>query len=92
MNVYTDVAGFLSQPSDEGNYQLKVGTGGYTAAILGSIYNSIKNIAGEITVQYVLRYVPNETDETRVKRTIEVKVDIPGVTVRARTYYYPANP
>jgi len=92
MNVYKDVAGFLSQPSDEGNYQLKVGTGGYTAAILGSIYNSIKNIAGEITVQYVLRYVPNETDETRVKRTIEVKVDIPGVTVRARTYYYPANP
>ena len=60
MNVYKDVSGFLSQPSDEGNYQLKVGTGGYTAAILGSIYNSIANIAGEITVQYVLRYVPNE--------------------------------
>ena len=92
MNVYKDVSGFLSQPSDEGNYQLKVGTGGYTAAILGSIYRSIQNIAGEITVQYVLRYVPNETDDTKVKRTIEVKVDIPSVTVRARTYYYPANP
>ncbi|HEY2845410.1 MAG TPA: VWA domain-containing protein [Bryobacteraceae bacterium] len=92
MNVYKDVSGFLSQPSDEGNYQLKVGTGGYTAAILGSIYKSIQNIAGEITVQYVLRYVPNETDETRVRRTIEVKVDIPNVTVRARQYYYPASP
>src|SRR5678816_110442 len=92
MNVYKDVSGFLSQPSDFGNYQLKVGTGGYSAAILGSIYNSVKNIAGEVTTQYLLRYVPNETDETRVKRTIEVKVDIPGVTVRARTYYYPANP
>jgi VWFA-related protein len=92
MNVYKDVSGFLSQPSDEGNYQLKVGTGGYTAAILGSIYKSIANIAGEITVQYVMRYVPNEVDESRVKRTIEVKVDIPNVTVRARTYYYPFSP
>jgi VWFA-related protein len=92
MNVYKDVSGFLSQPSDEGNYQLKVGTGGYTAAILGSIYNSIAKIAGEITTQYVLRYVPNETDESRVKRTIEVKVDIPNVIVKARTYYYPFSP
>ena len=92
LNVYKDVSGFLSQPSDEGNYQLKVGTGGYTAAILGSIYKSIANIAGEITVQYVLRYVPNETDETRLKRTIEVKVAIPNVLVRARTYYYPFSP
>jgi len=92
MNVYKDVSGFLSQPSDEGNYQLKVGTGGYTAAILGSIYNSIAKIAGEITTQYVLRYVPNEMDESRVKRTIEVKVDIPNVIVKARTYYYPFSP
>jgi VWFA-related protein len=92
MNVYKDVSGFLSQPSDEGNYQIKVGTGGYTAAILGSIYKSIANIAGEITVQYVLRYVPNETDDSRLKRTIEVKVDIPNVNVRARQYYYPLSP
>jgi VWFA-related protein len=92
MNVYKDVSGFLSQPSDEGNYQLKVGTGGYSAAILGSIYKSIANIAGEITVQYVLRFVPNETDETRVKRSLEVKVDIPNVIVKARSYYYPFSP
>lgn len=91
-NVYKDVSGFLSQSSDFGNYQLTVGTGGYTAAILGSIYHSIAQIAGEITVQYVLRYVPSEVDETRLKRTIEVKVDIPGVTVRARQYYYPFSP
>ena len=92
MNVYKNVSGFLSQPSDEGNYQLKVGTGGYSAAILGSIYKSIANIAGEITVQYVLRFVPNETDESRLKRSIEVKVDIPNVIVKARTYYYPFSP
>jgi VWFA-related protein len=81
MNVYKDVSGFLSQPSDFGNYQLKVGTGGYTAAILGSIYSSIAKIAGEITTQYVLRYVPSETDESRVRRTIKVEVDIPNVIV-----------
>jgi Ca-activated chloride channel homolog len=93
MNVYKDVSGFLSQPSDEGNYQLKVGTGGYTAAILGSIYKSIANIAGEITVQYVLRFVPNEVDESRVKRTIEVQVvNLPNVIVKARQYYYPFSP
>jgi len=93
MNVYKDVSGFLSQPSDEGNYQLKVGTGGYTAAILGSIYKSIANIAGEITMQYVLRFVPNEVDETRVRRSIEVKVvGIPNVIVKARQYYYPFSP
>jgi len=92
MNVYKDVSGFLSQPSDFGNYQLKVGTGGYTAAILGSIYSSIAKIAGEITTQYVLRYVPSETDESRVRRTIKVEVGIPNVIVKARTYYYPFNP
>jgi Ca-activated chloride channel homolog len=92
MNVYKDVSGFLSQPSDEGNYQLKVGTGGYTAAILGSIYKSIANIAGEITTQYLLRYVPDSTDDSRVKRSLEVKVNLPNVIVRARTYYYPFSP
>jgi VWFA-related protein len=93
MNVYKDVSGFLSQPSDEGNYQIKAGTGGYTAAILGSIYKSIQSLAGEITIQYVLRFVPNEVDETRVKRSIEVKVvGIPNVIVKARQYYYPFSP
>jgi VWFA-related protein len=92
MNVYKDVSGFLSQPSDEGNYQLKVGTGGYTAAILGSIYKSIANIAGEITVQYVLRFVPSDVDESKVKRSLEVKVSLPNVIVKARTYYYPFSP
>jgi VWFA-related protein len=93
MNVYKDVSGFLSQPSDEGNYQLKVGTGGYTAAILGSIYKSIQDIAGEITVQYVLRFVPKDVDEARIKRSIEVQVvGIPNVTVKARQYYYPFSP
>ena len=28
-NVYKDTSGYLSQPSDDGNYALKVGTGEY---------------------------------------------------------------
>ncbi len=32
-NTYKDVAGYLSQPSDDGNYALQVGTGGYAAEI-----------------------------------------------------------
>src|SRR6202035_72430 len=38
MNVYKDVSGFLSQPSDEGNYQLKVGTGGENGALFSSLF------------------------------------------------------
>jgi Ca-activated chloride channel homolog len=93
MNVYKDVSGFLSQASDFGNYQLTVGTGGYSAAILSSINKSIQSIAGEITIQYVLRFVPSEIDDTRVRRSIEVQVvNIPNVIVKARQYYYPFNP
>src|SRR5579885_1785566 len=35
---YSDVSGYLSTPSDEGNYALKVGTGGYAAAIASGIF------------------------------------------------------
>ena len=31
-NIYKDVAGYLQQPSDEGNFVYKVGTGGYESA------------------------------------------------------------
>jgi hypothetical protein len=43
-------------------------------------------------VQYVLRFSPSEVDETRVKRSLEVKVNLPNVIVKARTYYYPFSP
>ena len=48
-DVYKDVSGYLGTPSDDGNYALKVGTGGYAAAISNSIFKSIADIAGEIT-------------------------------------------
>src|SRR5207253_8114545 len=46
-DVYKDVAGYLSTPSDEGNYALKVGTGGYASAISSAIFKSIANVAGD---------------------------------------------
>lgn len=91
-NVYSDVSGYLSTPSDEGNYALKVGTGGYAAAIMRGIVNAIAATAGEITTQYILRYVPSDLDTRKPFRRIEVRVNLPNVKVRAREGYYPFTP
>ncbi len=91
-NVYTDVSGYLSTPSDEGNYALKVGTGGYAAAIMRGIVNAITATVGEITTQYILRYTPTEQDVARKFRRIEVRVNLGNVKVRAREGYYPFAP
>lgn len=91
-NVYTDVSGYLSTPSDEGNYALKVGTGGYAAAVMRGIVNAITATAGEITTQYILRYTPTEQDTARTFRRIEVRVSLGNVKVRAREGYYPFAP
>lgn len=88
-DVYSDVSGYLSTPSDEGNYALKVGTGGYASKIMGGIVRAIGATAGEITTQYILRYVPDNTDRAKTFRKIEVKVGLPFVKVRAREGYYP---
>ena len=93
-NVYKDVQGFMSTPSDEGNFALKVGTGGYASAISTSIFKAIANVAGEITTQYILRYVTDAAaaDSARQFRTINVKVGLADVKVRARKGYYPFYP
>lgn len=92
-NVYKDVAGYLQQPSDEGNYVYKVGTGGYASALSNSIFRAITNVAGEITTQYIIRYVPNTDSGSETQfRDINVKVDLPNVKVRARKGYYPFAP
>ena len=88
-NVYKDVSGYLSTPSDEGNYALKVGTGGYASALMAGIVNAISAVAGEITTQYILRYQPSRTDVARTYRKIRVDVGLPNVKVRARDGYYP---
>ncbi len=88
-DVYSDVAGYLSTPSDEGNYALKVGTGGYASKIMGGIVRAIGATAGEITTQYILRYTPSDSDRAKAFRRIQVRVNLPYVKVRAREGYYP---
>jgi VWFA-related protein len=90
---YSDVSGYLSTPSDEGNYALKVGTGGYAAAIASGIFKAIANVTGEVTTQYIIRYVPDVGDaKPKDFRKIEVKVSLANVKVRARKGYYPQAP
>jgi VWFA-related protein len=93
-NPYKDVAGFLSQPRDEGNYAIQPGTGGYAAAIATSIFGSVTNVVGEVTTQYILRYIPDAAaqEQTKVFRQLTVKVALPFVKVRARSGYYPFAP
>jgi hypothetical protein len=90
--VYSDVSGYLSTPSDEGNYAIKVGTGGYASAIAKGIFRSVANVTGEVTTQYIIRYIPEETDTAKVFRNVNVKVGLANVKVRARKGYYPGKP
>lgn len=89
--LYSSVPGFLSTPSDEGNYAYKVGTGLYAAEIAKGIFSAVAAIVGEVTTQYILRYVPENTDSSKLFRNIRVDVNLPSVTVRARKGYYPFN-
>lgn len=93
-NAYKDVSGYISQPSDDGNYALTVGTGGYTAEISSAIFRSVASLSGEITTQYVMRYNPDIAPGTEGKqfRHIRVAVDLPGVELRYRPGYYPFAP
>lgn len=91
-NIYKDVAGFTSTPSDEGNYVLKVGTGQYAAEIANNMYHAVEDVVGDVTTQYIIRYIPSESDEKRQFRNIEVQVNLPNVKVRARKGYYPFAP
>jgi Ca-activated chloride channel homolog len=91
-DLYKDVSGYLSTPSDDGNYALTVGTGGYAGEIAGGIFRAISNISGEITTQYIMRYTPNagEKGADRAFRRLKVTVNLLGVKVRFRSGYYPA--
>jgi Ca-activated chloride channel homolog len=93
-NPYTDVSGYLSQPSDDGNYALTVGSGGYSSAIASAVNKSVQALQGEITTQYILRYIPDIDPATSYKDKRKIEVKIPtlptgSVKVQARQYYYP---
>jgi len=90
--LYKSVSGYLSNPSDDGNYALTVGTGGYAAEISRGIITAIAGISGEITTQYVLRYVPDVDLDPKLKVFRKIKVEVPSlptVVIRARKGYYP---
>jgi VWFA-related protein len=93
-NLYKDVSGYLSTPSDDGNYALTVGTGGYASEISSSIIKAIIGISTEITTQYVLRYTPDFDRDAKPKDYRHIKVDIPSmpwIKPLTRDGYYP-NP
>jgi hypothetical protein len=90
------VSGYLSNPSDDGNYALHVGTGGYTSVIAAAVNKSVMALQGEITTQYIMRYVPDIDPSTAFKDKRQIKVDVMSlpagsVKVQARQFYY-ANP
>ncbi|HZL55482.1 MAG TPA: VWA domain-containing protein [Bryobacteraceae bacterium] len=91
-NIYKDISGYLSTPSDDGNYALAVGTGGYTAEISSSIFRSVASLSGEITEQYVMRYTPDVADKGANRQFRRIKVTVPSLptaTLRFRDGYYP---
>lgn len=93
-NPYKDINGYLSQPRDEGNYAIQPGTGGYASAVSSAIFGSVANVVGEVTTQYIMRYIPDvgEKNSDKVFRNIKVSVALANVKVRARKGYYPASP
>jgi len=91
--LYSDISGYLSTPSDDGNYAIQVGTGGYTAEVSGGIFRAVAHIAGEVTTQYILRYIPSVDAKADGKayRNIRVAVGLQNVKIRARKGYYPQS-
>ncbi|HEX3682929.1 MAG TPA: VWA domain-containing protein [Bryobacteraceae bacterium] len=90
-DVYKDTDGYLSKPSDDGNYALTVGTGAYRSAVDGKMYRAVADIAGEVTTQYIIRYV-SDNQTSKSYRNVRVVVDLGNVHVRARKGYYAAVP
>lgn len=86
-DVYKDTDGYLSKPSDDGNYELPVGTGAYRSVVDGKMYHAVSDIVGEVTTQYIIRYV-SDVDADKSYRNVKVVVDLPNVKVRARRGYY----
>ncbi len=90
-DVYKDTDGYLSKPSDDGNYALTVGTGAYRSVVDGKMYHAVADIAGEVTTQYIIRYV-SDVQTAKSYRNVKVVVDLGNVHVRARKGYYAVSP
>ncbi|MBV9266638.1 MAG: VWA domain-containing protein [Acidobacteriaceae bacterium] len=86
-DVYKDTDGYLSKPSDWGNYALTVDTGAYRSVVDGKMYHAVADIAGEVTTQYIIRYI-SDVATNKSYRNVKVVVDLGNVKVRARRGYY----
>jgi len=86
-DVYRDTDGYLSRPSDGGNYSLTVGGHAYTDATDAQLDKGVADIVGEVTSQYLLFYV-SANQKDKAYRNLRVTVDMPNVKVRARKGYY----
>ncbi|HEY4360549.1 MAG TPA: VWA domain-containing protein [Bryobacteraceae bacterium] len=89
-NMYSDISGYLQVPRDGGNFAYDLGTGGYANAKATKLFSAIADLSGEITLQYVLRFVPDiPPNSKKVRRELKVTVELPDVHVRARPAYFP---
>jgi hypothetical protein len=88
-DVYKDTDGYLSKPSDWGNYSLTVDTGAYKSAVDGKMYHAVADLVGEVTTQYIIRYVSaSPAGSEKPYRNLKVVVGLGSVKVRARRGYY----
>jgi Ca-activated chloride channel family protein len=89
--------GFTNE-GDENMQRLTSETGGYVEYPLNNpytdVFRSIAAIIGEVTTQYVLRYVPDTGGaDAKQFRKIRIAVpELPTAKVRFRTGYYPFAP
>jgi hypothetical protein len=86
-DVYRDTDGYLSHPSADGNYSLRVGSGEYGDVIDAKLNQGIADIVGEVSSQYLLFFISNSPKD-KPYRSLKVTVDLPNVRVRARKGYY----
>ncbi len=90
-DVYRDTDGFLSHPSDDGNYALSVGGGAYANVMDAKLHKGVADIVGEVTSQYLIFYT-SDNPKDKSYRKLKVTVDMPNVRVRARKGYYASTP
>jgi VWFA-related protein len=88
--LYQDVSGYLSHPTDDGNYVFTPGTGGYASEISKGIMKAVGDVYGDINQQYVMRYIPDTPElDTRDYHRIKVTLpQYPNTKIRTKDGYW----
>ena len=93
-NLYKNISGFFAQPMDAGNYVYEAGTGGYAGEVSRAIIDSVADLEGNITSQYIVTYVPDIDPSASTKDFRRLKIEVPSLPntkIYARDGYFP-NP